>query len=38
VKYTEAALRKNHGFIERFAESEKLDAHAQSVRVRLKKR
>jgi histidinol dehydrogenase len=38
VKYTEAALRKNHIFIEKFAESERLDAHAQSVRLRVKRR
>ena len=36
IKYTQAALQKNHGYIERFAESEKLDAHAQSVRIRFK--
>ena len=36
IKYTRAALEKNHTYIERFAESEKLDAHAQSVRIRFK--
>jgi histidinol dehydrogenase len=36
IKYTQAALHKNRGYIERFAESEKLDAHAQSVRIRFK--
>jgi histidinol dehydrogenase len=36
VKYTQAALQKNRHYIERFAESEKLDGHAQSVRVRFK--
>lgn len=35
VKYTRAALRKNHRSIERFALAEKLDAHARSVRVRM---
>jgi histidinol dehydrogenase len=37
VKYTQAALQRNGTFIEKFAESEKFDAHAQSVRVRFKK-
>jgi histidinol dehydrogenase len=36
IKYTQAALQKNHAYIERLAESEKLDAHAQSVRIRFK--
>ncbi|HEU0006218.1 MAG TPA: histidinol dehydrogenase [Terriglobia bacterium] len=36
IKYTQAALEKNHAYIEKFAESEKLDAHAQSVRIRFK--
>ena len=36
VKYTRAALEKNHADIERLAESESLDAHAQSVRIRFK--
>ena len=36
IKYSEAALRRNHRFIEKFAEAEKLDAHAQSVRIRIK--
>jgi len=36
IKYTQAALEKNHTYIEKFAESEKLDAHAQSVRIRFK--
>ena len=36
IKYTQTALQKNHVYIERFAESEKLDAHAQSVRIRFK--
>ena len=36
IKYTRAALEKNHTHIERFAESEKLDAHALSVRIRFK--
>jgi histidinol dehydrogenase len=36
IKYTRSALEKNHSHIERFAESEKLDAHAQSVRIRFK--
>lgn len=36
IKYTRTALEKNHAFIEKFAESEKLDAHAQSVRIRFK--
>ncbi len=35
VKYTRAALRRNHRTIERFALAEKLDAHAHSVRVRM---
>ncbi|MCI0622881.1 MAG: histidinol dehydrogenase [Acidobacteria bacterium] len=37
IKYTQAALQKNHAYIEKFAESEGLDAHAQSARVRFKK-
>lgn len=36
VKYTRAALRRNHRTIERFALAEKLDAHAHSVRVRMR--
>lgn len=36
IKYTQAALERNHAYIEKFAESEKLDAHAQSVRIRFK--
>ena len=36
VKYTRAALRKHHRSIERFALAEKLDAHAHSVRVRMR--
>ena len=37
VKYTRAALSKNHRAIERFALAEKLDAHAHSVRIRMEK-
>ena len=36
IKYTQTALQKNHTYIERLAESENLDAHAQSVRIRFK--
>jgi histidinol dehydrogenase len=36
VKYTEAGLRRNRTYIEKFAASENLDAHALSVRVRFK--
>lgn len=36
IKYTQAALQKNRRHIEQFAESEQLDAHAQSVRIRFK--
>ena len=36
VKYTRAALRRNHRSIEQFALAEKLDAHAHSVRVRMR--
>ncbi len=36
IKYSQAALLKNRWHIERFAESEQLDAHAQSVRARFK--
>ena len=36
VKYTRKALRRNHRAIERFALAEKLDAHARSVRIRMK--
>lgn len=36
IKYSRAALEKNHTYIQKFAESEKLDAHAQSVRIRFK--
>lgn len=36
VKYTRSALRRNHRSIERFALAEKLDAHAHSVRVRMR--
>jgi histidinol dehydrogenase len=36
VKYTEAGLRRNRSYIEKFAASENLDAHALSVRVRFK--
>jgi histidinol dehydrogenase len=36
VKYTESGLRRNHTYIEKFAASENLDAHALSVRVRFK--
>jgi histidinol dehydrogenase len=35
VKYTRAALARNHRSIERFALAEKLDAHAHSVRIRM---
>ena len=37
VKYTRAALRRNHRSIERFALAEKLDAHAHSVAIRMGK-
>ncbi len=36
VKYTREALRRNHRAIERFALAEKLDAHARSVRIRMR--
>jgi histidinol dehydrogenase len=34
IKYTRAALARNRAHIERFAKSENLDGHAQSVRIR----
>jgi histidinol dehydrogenase len=38
IKYSQPALKKNRSFIEAFAWAENLDAHAQSVRVRFKKK
>jgi histidinol dehydrogenase len=38
IRYSQSALQKNRTYIETFALAEHLDAHAQSVRVRFKKR